>query len=74
MMINNKAFRVKNCDHTGVVVLRLFDTSNERIEVYTACLNKYGFEPTEYYEINLDHVMINQLTVEELRLILKYNY
>ena len=74
MMIRNRAFVIKSPDFSGIVVLRLFDTDNVKNKVYNASLNKYGFEPTECFETDLDNVPINKLTVAELGLILKYTY
>lgn len=74
MMIRNRAFVVKSPDFSGIVVLRLFDTDSVKDKVYNASLNKYGFEPTECFETDIDNVMINKLTVAELGLILKYTY
>lgn len=74
MMIRNRAFVVKSPDFSGIVVLRLFDKDDTKKEIYNASLNKYGYEPTEYFETDLDNVLINKLTVAELGLILKYTY
>lgn len=75
MMIRNRAFVVKSPDFSGIVVLRLFDNEdNLKSKIYNASLNKYGYEPTEYFETDLDNVPINKLTVAELGLILKYTY
>ena len=81
MLIRNRVFNVEGYenDQQGVIVLRELDSKKLQDlepDINEKCFAKYGFYPVNITENKngISDLMLNQLSVEEFRLILKYDY
>ena len=81
MLIRNRVFNVEGYENNqrGVIVIRELDSKKLQDlepDINEKCCAKYGFYPVSITENKngISDLMLNQLSVEEFRLILKYDY